>query len=411
MRKKFLIVMVMILIFNFTIISYASTLSLYGGTIVSSRCGFSFEVENSMEKAKETYEAYGYSTNNVIDPSELTFLSNVMGKQIQLHWCHGGYNQFAYDDVGMKTGNTVYNWTVRFPGDNEYTVLPSYGVNYFDWDDKLLVTLACCEVATLDEPDYSISCEISQYGADMVVGWYTLFNNLSGADWIDHYHDWLADDYTVLEAIEYANSKFYLANNVKNNILYHHGSIKNLAGEEWTVLSSMDNISMDTNVVPLNQEIKKSDVENVLTQYDSTFNLQNFEEQEETCSYVKNVDTNEYTKISKYIDYVEKIGDFYTNSAYTVELDESNKVRKIYDNTVDASTIMMLRNDTTTVSDNTKEYYIQKARANIEDTDLIIDEEVKLQWDLNENKKYIYIELIMKEMDVNSTYSYKYELN
>ena len=72
---------------------------------------------------------------------------------------------------------------------------------------------------------------------------------------------------------------------------------------------------------------------------------------------------------------------------------------------------MMLRNDTTTVSDNTKEYYIQKARANIEDTDLIIDEEVKLQWDLNENKKYIYIELIMKEMDVNSTYSYKYELN
>ena len=155
----------------------------------------------------------------------------------------------------------------------------------------------------------------------------------------------------------------------------------------------------------------KNDIESVLTQYDSTFNLQNFEKQEETCSYVKNVDTNEYTKVSKYIDYVEKIGDFYTNSAYTAELDESNKVRKIYDNTVDASTIMMLRNDTTTVSDNTKEYYIQKARANIEDTDLIIDEEVKLQWDLNENKKYIYIELIMKEMDVNSTYSYKYELN
>lgn len=407
--KKIIIIVILVLFLSINVSNVYANTEKYGCTMRSARCGDENEVINTMNIAKETYELYDYSTNNLTDPSEMTFLSNVMGKQIQLYWCHGrARDLIALENFGLKTGNSS-NENVG-SSENPWYIY-AYSINQFDWDDKLLITLASCNIAMVEDPDYSLACNIAESGANMVVGWYTELNQESGPDWLDNYHRWLADGYTVQEAIEYANSRFYVYTNVRNNILYHNGSIKNLAGEEWIQLSSRNNISMDSNIVPLNQEIMKNDIESVLTQYDSTFNLQNFEKQEETCSYVKNVDTNEYTKVSKYIDYVEKIGDFYTNSAYIVELDELNKVRKIYDNTVDASTIMMLRNDTTTVSDNTKEYYIQKARANIEDTDLIIDEEVKLQWDLNENKKYIYIELIMKEMDINSTYSYKYELN
>ena len=96
-----------------------------------------------MNKAKETYEDYGYSTTCVTDPSELTFLSNVVGKQIQLHWCHGAYDQLVYNDVGMKIGPTEYKHEVPLK-ENLTIIIPSYSVDDFDWSDKLLITLASC---------------------------------------------------------------------------------------------------------------------------------------------------------------------------------------------------------------------------------------------------------------------------
>ena len=76
-----------------------------------------------------------------------------------------------------------------------------------------------------------------------------------------------------------------------------------------------------------------------------------------------------------YIDYVYKIGDFITNSAYTVILDSNDKILSINDNTIkkDDNVDVFLLSDNFTVSDSQRTHNIQKAQNNYDDKSIIED--------------------------------------
>ena len=405
MKKKFLyniLILVTLIILFFTTVNYAET---SGCVLRSSRCGLKKEVEKMMSIAKMTYEFHKYPTFSVTDPALLVVLSNAVGANVQLYFCHGDPTLITFEEGGLttKSSGTI---PIVFPGTNEKKYLDFYSTSIVNWSNK-----------KLDEfSRESIAHQIAELGSQMVVGWTSQFSSLSGPDWLNTYHDKLTKGATVLEAMEEANKKFYVYGNVKNSHLSYN-SITSISQENKLLSATTDIVKKEENNNILSEKekgkFKESQVENIIKSNDINFNIDNYEKRVLDGLYICDVATGIVQKEESYIDYVYKIGDFITNSAYTVVLDKDNNIKEINDYTKEIPATISINNHNTgdfSISDEISNFYLNKAKSNIEKTDDIEKEEIIFYYDIEKNKRYAYVDIVLNNSYTTDNLHYEYEI-
>ncbi|MBR3696964.1 MAG: hypothetical protein IKM97_01635 [Clostridia bacterium] len=233
----------------------------------------------------------------------------------------------------------------------------------------------------------------------MVVGWYTGLSTVSAPSWLDNYHDKIASGETIATAINYANSQTYLYNNVKNTHLCYNSISALSNGDLPDNLSNVEDNNNILSSMTSKENYGKDDVENVIKSYDSSFNKDKYQKIISDGFYLTDVNTGETIKSKSYIDYVLKIGDYTTNSGYTIVLDSDDKVEAIYDNTIDGDfeKINSENNSYFSISNSDKEFYLNKARASIENSDKIKNEEISFYYDIENDKKGAYVVITLDE--------------
>lgn len=418
MRRKFLtisFICITVLVLFATTVIYASTSELTGCTLRSSRCGDDAEVQTAMLTAKLAYDMRGYDTHSLTNPSSLLTLSNAIANNVQLYFCHGNSDMVTFEEGGLTVNPSGY-YAITFPEDGNNPVnLYFHSINSIDWTNKKLITLASCNsggngTASQD----SIAYKMANLGAQMVVGWYTGLNNESGPDWLNHYHDKLAQGATVQEAISYASSQFYVYGNVRNTHLCYN-TISALSDENISTISTNDTEEINNKNILLEKDISQfnaSYAEELIKMDNSNFNIDNYEKRISEGSYSSDISTGIVQKEESYIDYVLKMGDFITNSAYTVVLDNNNNIKEINDYTKNTVSAISINSDVNEfyISDEQTNYYLDKAKANITHQEDIEKIDIEFYYDLDENKKYAYVSITLNDnYDIQTEY-YKYEI-
>ena len=275
-------------------------------------------------------------------------------------------------------------------------------------------------------------------------------------DWTDRYNQQLGAGVGVYDATKYANSFSYLLGNEKDNVVYaqidpnlkigkYGNSSKNSLNPRietfndikqskanyikiQDVTASNVNLAKDKSMDERNilsdnsQNLVAStyNIDNAIKNVYNNFNKENYIVEKHTSSAI-NVNTNEVIHQSTYYDYKLKIGDFLTDAAFTV-LVEDNKIEAIYDNNVDIekqeellknSANMKISVDDVTLSD-----IDNKAIKNIEekynDKVSITDKDYTYYYDIENDKKYIIgsyeTELQIDNNVATAIDNYKYEI-
>lgn len=308
--------------------------------------------------------------------------------------------------------------TVVFTNDpTEYNVT-FYSTSFLSWSGKKLITLASCHSGGADKESVKdcIAFDIASRGAQMVVGWYDDFGYISGPDWLNYYHEYISEGYTIEEAINYASNHIYFQGNVKNTNLCY-SSITSLSTNEVvsnskTVLTKM---TESNNILSSeNQNIyNRSDANMLIQSYDTDFNEDDYIEDVSDGAYLTNVNTGEITKGYSYIDYKLKMGDFITNSGYTVIVDSNNAIIAINDNTIEKSNLLInyaLEDSSFWINEETKNFYLNKALEEFENSELIDDATINFFYDVNSNTKYAYITFYMCEDCLDEITCFEYEM-
>lgn len=433
MKRKhfFLIILLTLMFLCVTTIIYASTnVNNSACFMYSSRAGLNSEVNDTMSKAVSTLSNLGYSAQGFTDPSEALFISNALARNVQEYFCHGDTDRIIFDNVGLATypehRYEQYDWAQHklLPlGSHEYQTIHYYPIDeedipnenrYFNWQDKKLVVLASCNSAGENSSytEYSIADIISRNRANTVVGWYTEVSSYSLPDWLDHFHDKLAEGANVLVAGNYANGKSYASDTVKDCMTFYWDAPVTLSTSEVASLDISTNNTYDNNILSQNNinRFDITEVDNIMKNQISNFNLNDYEKKVSKGMYAKNMTTGVTEKIESYIDYSYKIGDFITNSGYTVVLDQNDKIKSINDNTqnISSSNLMEVKEENKfKVSQDEIDKYLIRAKENIDNINDIKNEEIEFYYNIEKDKKSTSITITMND---DSKLYYQYEI-
>lgn len=421
MKRKILVtIILMIAVTSSTIVYATDTSCIFHSTRSYKNENYREDYEYMVAYANAAYNSLGYTSTNFQDPSMTLFMSNVATRKVQLHYCHGNENYLAFDDVGLTVGPSIHQ-PVLFPNSTEPINVYLLSVDFFDWSDKKLITLASCESGGSGALDLnSLAGTIFSVAPQtMVVGWYNKFSNISFPSWSNNFHSSLMSGSSVHTAIEYANSKFYLYPDVKN-IAYFANidsslSKLELATMNYNIKDFVNSFNADRKNLLLESEQSKyniTDINDIITQNNANFDLNNYEKIESEGLYTYNENTGIIKKEERYIDYALKIGDYITNSAYTVVLDENNNIKAIYDNTIqfDSSLINNFSNNFSVI-ENAKDYYISKAKENIGLPENIMDTEITYFYDLEENQKYACVKITLNDKYDDKIEYFRYKID
>lgn len=150
------------------------------------------------------------------------------------------------------------------------------------------------------------------------------------------------------------------------------------------------------NVVLTNStKINVTQIENIIKQSNINFDINNYEIENTEGFYIYDINSKEKQKVASYIDYKFKIGDFITNSGYTIVLNENNDVIEINDNSIQTDNVSVFSNTNDfTITENDYTYYLEKATTQLDqDIYTIISEDITFAYDVHTQKKYVYVDL------------------
>lgn len=348
-----------------------------------------------MNDAANAYLAAGYHSYGIIDPEPLKLAENLRA-DVQFYSGHGAVNNVQFLETGIVVGNTG-NY------DCNGVTKPLIGTNAIPWNNynTILVTYSSCESAGTNNNNdtNSITCKTAEKGALVAVGFREKINAGSATNWNKRYNQKLGEGYGVNDAVNYANSFTYLFPNVKKVQIWHHGDANIKIGKYRSSGTDLDD---KRNI--LNQEVRQTvhnDIESIssiIKEVYPEFNINNYE-----ISYIDGtktslVNSNYTISDTNYIDLQFKLGDFYTNAGYTVEI-RNNIVTAIYDNNINVAkqenlinasnfnNIKLTHNEIDKLKQEAKQQMLEKYNNKIN----IVDNEInyKLYYDLNTDKQYV----------------------
>ncbi|SHH89460.1 hypothetical protein SAMN02745135_02584 [Caloranaerobacter azorensis DSM 13643] len=321
---------------------------------------------------------------------------------------HGNYQCIAFN-YKQKGGD--YKTGIYY-GKNFDSPSSGYkyaGIKSYNFSKVKLVTFAGCNTA---EGTDNITKRAVDEGAKTAVGWRKSVGTKSLTQWLARYTNELALGKSVKEAVDYANSFTYSDNNVKTVVIKGNENLRikiskansksylhdDNVGEEYPIDRNkilndrkFKEININTDL-PFNSE--KPDYVGITTfikdKINPKFNI---------TEYI--IYLTKRNRKSSVIDIVYKIGDFETNSSYTV-LVENGKVKKIIDNTI------TIKNDVQTnvnkkVKYSINNYTSQKiTEKSIGEEYRIENQESKYYYDINNNKRYHIILLTLRHLPTNT---------
>lgn len=327
-----------------------------------------------------------------------------------------------YADVQFFNGHGSEDWvTTAISGiivgsDKKYGNKDCIGTDTVHWDaDTILVIYASCEGAGSNGYNNanSVARKTAQRGADVVIAWRSTINSESTGQWTKRYNDALASGYTVIQAMDYANSYSYEDDRVpQNSTIIHHGdtsikigkyrsaSIKEDRSTSVKEIREKDNLLLKSKTKLSNKTNNNNNLEYVYSVIQETypeFNKENYIISKGTSQSI-NENTGEIEE-TEYINLKLKIGEFETLSGFTVKV-KNNNIEAIYDNTIDFSKetrILKQINSLHTNKLNTNAIEALKNSASTKllksynnNVDINTDEiTYKYIYDINTDKKYI----------------------
>lgn len=326
-------------------------------------------------------------------------------------------------DIVFLTGHGDYNYiqpTIR--GRLE---IGSYkdsqtriGTEDVNWEKVKLAIFLGCETGeqTNNNPE-NITYDVFEKSnwKTTTMGWRQIIGDKDGNAWIDYFNSKLETGSTISAALNYANSKnIYERNSIKdlsffgdpNLVLKKTRSVVTNDLDEDNIKYITEDISFDgTNIETINKLLKDEF---------SDFKLEDYE----IDIFTNSEELGFYT-----IDYTYKINDIYTNSGYTVIVN-NRKVVQIADNSIpiDEKKLDINFENYAQKEDIAKE--IGKSYTNKFNNENCInnyasivpisikEQETRKYIDLKNNKKYIQVSTIYSYKDESATAvnCYKYEI-
>lgn len=401
-----------------------------------------FDAYNDCANAMGAYQNAGYNVAGHINPGRDLLWSNLYAT-VQFFAGHGNVDYIHFTTSGIYNGDD-WNGVSASAGKANFTI-DFIGTNSVHWDaDTILVTYSSCNGGGTDGnvADDSVARSTCAKGSDVVVAFTDSVNVHYMDDWTDRYNEKLGAGSGVYDAVQYANSFTYLLGGEKNNVIWSHGnnnikigkygnSSKNAIGYEEQVLSLRNpkdnlrnNIVLNTNIncnklkteedisnrtvfknINSNIAATEKNIETKLKEIYNNFDINNYQVDTYTTT-VMNVNDNSVMNELKYYDYKLKIGDYLTDAAYTVVV-ENNQIKEIYDNNIDIEKQeKLLKSDqfTADINDYNIEMYDKKTEEMIKqkyDTNLkTIDKDYTFYYDIENDKKYVIVSHTTEE-DIN----------
>ncbi len=94
-------------------------------------------------------------------------------------------------------------------------------------------------------------------------------------------------------------------------------------------------------------------------------------------------------------------------------LDKDNNIKEINDYTKEIPATISINNHNTgdfSISDEISNFYLNKAKSNIEKTDDIEKEEIIFYYDIEKNKRYAYVDIVLNNSYTTDNLHYEYEI-
>lgn len=272
--------------------------------------------------ARAAYSDCGYSSSVNTTPTATTLKgkysggSYIMSSDILFFSGHGNYDHIGFN-WKQKGGDydTGINWegnTTKYAGIKNRV------------GSTQLITFAAC--LTASNGDTNISNNAVEYGAETAVGWSEEVLSGSHSNWLERYHDYLVDGYSVGEAVEYANSFTYLpGSHVKDVVIYGNEDL--VINNSGRAIRSGDSELNHLSVSPL--MIQALDEESCVA--DAICTISDSNPEFSIDDYV--IETHRICDGTETIDLTRKIGEYITNSGYVIHV-KDGVIQSIIDNSI-----------------------------------------------------------------------------
>lgn len=289
---------------------------------------FLLDTRGSVSEAITAYSRAGYRVYGVGNPGK-QHLWEQLYADVQFFNCHGNQDCVVTAISGIVVGS-----------DRMYSNKDCIGTDSVHWDaDTILVIYGACQGAGNNGVinNNSVAYKTAVRGAQVVMAWRSSVGSDSLRDWTRNYNNRLADGYSVIQAMDYANSFSYADSRVpENSTIIHHGDTGMKIGKYRNMVSEdvrpEDNLLLKTKTRLVTSSNDVNTIYNVIKETYPDFDENNYIITRGNSQSV-NVTNGEVEEI-EYINFKFKIGDFETASGFTVRA-KNNVVEAIYDNTVD----------------------------------------------------------------------------
>lgn len=406
-----------------TIIGVA-TLSILGinaNAFAAGNCAFSagkgydnVDMSSTTINASAVYRKMGYNSYYATDGATKSILAGYfqngirrLESDIVFLTGHGGSN---YIDTAAAGGLRV----------DSHSISKYVGTNEINWSNvKLAIFLACNTGNGSNNLAYDVFKKSGW--TTITMGWKQSILNVDADKWINNFNSKLASGGTVDQALDYAGSKSYSNPSIKDLSFFGEAS----STFKHSNISVMESNSLkddidESNITYFNSPLYKYDgkgtnLDNIVEAIKTLNPSFNINDYEVNVYDIKNNGTY-YT-----IEFTYKIGEFFTNSSYTVVV-KNGYVTQIADNSVSNSNSIsnnsMASKESNIekisdlkVADLIKIKNIAKKQITEKDTE-IKGQKTRLYWDLKSNKKYVQVDTQygFKNSEAYSEFSYLYEI-
>lgn len=353
---------------------------------------FLWDSRASISEIITAYNRAGYRVYGVGNPGK-QHLWEQLYADVQCFLCHGNQDCVVTAISGIVAGS-----------DRMYGNKDCIGTDSVHWDaDTILVIYGSCQGAGDNGVinKNSVGYKTAVRGAQVVMAWRSSVNIPNLEKWTKYYNNRLADGYSVIQAMDYANSFSYTDSRVpQNSTIIHHGDTGIKIGKYRNITENQirpeDNLLLKAKTRTVISSNDVNAIYNVIKETYPDFDENNYIITRGNSQSI-NV-TNEQVSETEYINLMLKVGEFETESGFTVRA-EDGIVEAIYDNTIDFKKEAMLTkqkapmmaNCTETELQELKDEAIQKILSAYNNNVSINTDDVtyKYFYDIETEKKYV----------------------
>ena len=316
---------------------------------------FLWDSRASISEIITAYNRAGYRVYGVGNPGK-QHLWEQLYADVQCFLCHGNQDCVVTAISGIVAGS-----------DRMYGNKDCIGTDSVHWDaDTILVIYGSCQGAGDNGVinKNSVGYKTAVRGAQVVMAWRSSVNIPNLEKWTKYYNNRLADGYSVIQAMDYANSFSYTDSRVpQNSTIIHHGDTGIKIGKYRNITENQirpeDNLLLKAKTRTVISSNDVNAIYNVIKETYPDFDENNYIITRGNSQSI-NV-TNEQVSETEYINLMLKVGEFETESGFTVRA-EDGIVEAIYDNTIDFKKEAMLTKQKAPMMANCTETELQELK-------------------------------------------------